>query len=190
MKLSLNLGCGDRYADGWVNVDHPGCPHRQDQSVDLTGELPWEPGSVSRIYSGHMLEHITPEASGQLLKRLLSCADPAGCTMVLVGPDVVLAEQMVADGTFDHSWGTLDMIKYGAGRWAGDVHLWGTTGPLVARLVRSAGWPVVHHYGSIVELEGGWPVADRAQLWQYAVRAWKGPVYRGDDRDLQIALVS
>ena len=172
MKLSLNLGCGDRYVDGWVNVDY-GTPHRHDQTVDLTGRLPWEPGSVSRIYAGHLLEHITQEEGLGLLRRLLVCADPAGCTLVLVGPDVVVAEKMIADGTFDFTYHSLESIKNGAGRWAGDVHLWETTGPLVAQLVAEAGWPVVHAL-TIAQLEGGWPVADREPQWQYAVRAWTG----------------
>lgn len=174
MKLSLNLGCGDRYVDGWVNVDY-GTPHRTDQVVDLTGELPWETGSVSRIYAGHLLEHITPDECARLCGELLRLADPAGCAFVAVGPDVDVAERMVADGTFDHSWGTLDSIRYGAGRWAGDVHQWETTGPAVARIIREAGWPVVHQL-TIDQLEGGWPVADRNQKWQYAVRAWGGDV--------------
>lgn len=172
MKLSLNLGCGDRYVEGWTNVDH-GSPHKKDLDVDLTGELPWGYGSVSRIYAGHLMEHLEPTHCLQLLARLLDCADSAGCTMVLVGPDVDVAERMIDEGTFDFTYHSLDSIKYGAGRWSGDVHLWETTGHAVAELARVAGWPVVHEL-TIDELEGGWPVADREPKWQYAVRAWSG----------------
>lgn len=174
MKLSLNLGCGDRYVEGWTNVDF-GSPHRKDVTVDLTCKLPWEHGSVSRIYAGHLMEHITAVQGLRLLTRLLACADPAGCAMVLVGPDVEVAERMVADGTFDHGWGTLESIRYGAGRWAGDVHEWETTGPAIAELARLAGWPIVHAM-TIAQLECGWPVADPGPQWQYAVRAWIGEV--------------
>lgn len=170
--LNVNLGCGDRYVDGWTNVDHE-TPHRVDERVDLTGELPWEPGSISRIFSGHLFEHLTPEQCRKLCERLLKCADPVGCAMVIVGPDIDIAEQMVSEGTFDFTYHSLEGLKFGAGRWAGDEHLWFTTGPVVAGLIRAAGWPVVHLL-KIEELEGGWPVAERQWKWQYAVRAWAG----------------
>lgn len=173
MKLSLNLGCGDRYVDGWTNVDH-GSPHRKDLDVDLTGELPWEPGSVSRVYAGHLLEHLSIDDCAVLLDRLRVCMDPTGGVMVAVGPDLDVAERMVDDGTFDFTYHSLDSLRYGAGRWAGDVHLWETTGPLVAELFREASWPVVHAM-TIAQLEGGWPVVDPVPQWQYAVRAWIGP---------------
>lgn len=173
--LSLNLGCGDRYVDGWVNVDWD-TPHRVDQRVDLAGELPWEPGSVSRIYAGHLLEHLERETCARLAERLLRCADPTGCVAVIVGPDVDVTRRQVADGTFDYDWGPPELIFHGGGRWVGDVHLWETTGPLVADIFRDAGWPVVTHLGPVQVLEGGWPVADRGPTWQYAVRCWTGPV--------------
>lgn len=171
--MRVNLGCGDRYVEGWVNVDF-GTPHRHDLSVDLTGELPWR-GTLTHVYAGHLLEHLTELQSLELLKRLRVCAHPGGCVVVLVGPDVEVAERMIDDGTFDHGWGTLESIKHGAGRWAGDVHLWETTGPKVRALAVEAGWPVVHDL-TIAQLEGGWPVADRGPQWQYAVRAWQGPM--------------
>lgn len=170
--MKVNLGCGDRYVDGWVNVDF-GTPHRHDLSVDLTGELPWQPGTLTHVFAGHLLEHITELQSLELLKRLRACANPAGCIVVLVGPDVEVAERMVDDGTFDHSWGTLESIKNGAGRWAGDIHLWETTGSKIEALAVEAGWPVVHRL-TIDELDERWPVADRGPKWQYVVRAWTG----------------
>lgn len=171
--MKLNLGCGDRYVDGWVNVDWD-TPHRVDQRVDLAGELPEEwRGRISRVYAGHVLEHLSYDTCADLSMRLREFADPAGCVFVSVGPDVDIAERMVRDGTFDFTYHSLETLKYGAGRWAGDVHLWETTGPLVADLVRKAGWPVVHLL-TTEQLEGGWPVVERQWKWQYAVRAWTG----------------
>lgn len=170
--LNLNLGCGDRYVGGWTNVDF-GTTHKVDERVDLTGDLPWAEGSVSRIFSGHLFEHLTQEQCLTLCKNLLRCADPAGCAMVIVGPDIDIAERMVNEGTFDFTYHSLDALKYGAGRWAGDEHQWFTTGPLVEKVIRDAGWPVVHLL-KINELEGGWPVAERQWQWQYAIRAWAG----------------
>lgn len=168
--LRLNLGCGDRYAPGFINVDH-GTPHQVDERVDLTGPLPDEWQDVTHVYAGHLFEHLTRAECVALARRLRERAAPAGCVCVVVGPDVDVARQMIADGTFDRGWGTLDDIVHGAGRWAGDVHQWETTGEAVAEVMREAGWPIVTAF-PINVLEGGWPVADTAQLWQYAVRSF------------------
>lgn len=171
--MKLNLGCGDRYVSGWTNVDFQ-TPRKVDERVDLTGPLPksWR-GNVKYIYAGHLLEHITEDECHKLAKRLLKVSHPDGCLFVAVGPDVEVAEEMVYNGTFDHTWGTLDEIKNGAGRWAGDVHMWETTGRSVGKIIQDAGWPVVRVL-SLDVLPNFWPVADRTQKWQYVVRAWTG----------------
>ncbi len=56
--LKLNLGCGDRHLDGWVNVDcQPAC--HPDMVCDLE-QFPWPfaDGSVSEILLEHVLEHL------------------------------------------------------------------------------------------------------------------------------------
>ena len=56
--MKLNLGCGFRKLDGWVNVDSaPAC--QPDQVVDL--ELmpwPWATSSVEEVLMVHVLEHL------------------------------------------------------------------------------------------------------------------------------------
>ena len=52
--MKINLGCGDRYEAGWVNVDHAAMPHPKDATVDLTGDLPWGLGTVEMVYAGHI----------------------------------------------------------------------------------------------------------------------------------------
>lgn len=170
--VKLNLGCGDRYADGWTNVDF-GSPHRKDQEVDLTGPLPWESGSVTHVYLGHVLEHLTLQQCSGLLSQLLPCMDPAGALAMIVGPDVPLAKQMIAEGTFDFTYHSLDSLRYGAGRWAGDVHQWECSASAIVDLCRDAGWPVVTDIG-IKLVDSFWPVADRVPQWQCAVRAYVG----------------
>jgi len=177
--VRLNLGCGDRYAEGWHNVDWAGCPHRVDETVDLTGELPWSPGSVTHMYAGHLFEHLTRDQCAALCALLLAVAGRRGCLLMAVGPDVDAARAMIADGTFDYTYHSLETITDGGHRWPGDDHLWQTTGPAVADMLRGAGWPVVTDLGGMPGLAGlaggdAWPVADREPLWQYAVRAYAG----------------
>lgn len=173
--MNLNLGCGDRYVDGWHNVDW-GSPHRCDEHVDLTGPLPWEPGTISRVYAGHLFEHLYRAEALRLCQALLKLMSPTGGVLVAVGPDVELAERMVRDGTFDYTYHSLESVRNGGHRWPGDEHLWQTTASGVSIMLAEAGWPVVANVG-IAALEHGWPVADPVPQWQYAIRAWTGDAF-------------
>lgn len=90
--LKINLGCGDRTPEGWVNVDYalgawmfkiPGFRsiNKKLKIFSLTWsekvfihnlckKLPWENNSVDVIYSSHTLEHLS-RAEG--LKLLQEC---------------------------------------------------------------------------------------------------------------------
>lgn len=166
--MKLNLGCGDRYAEGWINVDWAGSPHRKDQEVDLTGDLPWPDNSIQTIYLGHLLEHLAPGQCTALLARLHRCAMPSG-TIMVVGPDVPTARLMAEAGTLDV---TLDSLLYGAERWPGDRHLWESSAEGTMRLMRGAGWKEPHQ-GSVTEAATYWPVADPRPKWQFAIWAIK-----------------
>lgn len=55
-KIKLNLGCGEKRFDGYINVDKYGTP---DLKHDLeTFPWPWENESVSEIQLIHVLEHL------------------------------------------------------------------------------------------------------------------------------------
>ncbi len=56
--MKINLGCGKKYIDGWVNVDF-----YDDSKCDIKHDLevfpwPWEDNSVSEIEIIHTLEHL------------------------------------------------------------------------------------------------------------------------------------
>lgn len=54
--MRLNLGCGDKRREGYVNVDVCGTP---DVVCDLSVfPWPWEDGAVEEVYSEHFLEHV------------------------------------------------------------------------------------------------------------------------------------
>jgi len=105
--VKLNLGCADRYAEGWHNVDHEACPHRRDETVDLTGPLPWPDHSITHVYAGHVLEHLTRDQCLKLLTDLRDRMVPGGQIMV-VGPDIELAQRMGAG-----PWHTMDELLHG-----------------------------------------------------------------------------
>ncbi len=164
--MKVNLGSGDRYAEGWINVDHAGCPHRKDLEVDLTGPLPWDHLTLHAVYLGHVLEHLTEDQCWTLLGRLRICIHPQGSLMV-VGPDVKRAQAMAETGTLEV---TMDSLKHGASRWPGDEHQWECSQSRVVELLHESGWGAIYPL-SIGNVESVWPVADRGPRWQFAVEA-------------------
>lgn len=165
--MRLNLGCGDRHQPGWHNVDFAGSPHQKDEEVDLrTNALPWTPGSIEVAYCGHLLEHLFVDEVLVLLAALRPLMAPDGELMV-VGPDIILAEGLLAAGTLDVA---MEGLTQGGHRWHGDEHRWHCTTWSVEALLRAAGWSEVTRVG-IANVPSIWPVADRRPQWQCAVSA-------------------
>jgi len=53
----LNLGCGDDYREGWVNIDiNPDV--KADIHRDLNKGLPFDDNSVDEVWCSHLLEHL------------------------------------------------------------------------------------------------------------------------------------
>ena len=163
--MKINLGCGDRYAPGWHNVDFAGSPHLKDETIDLrTNALPWT--DIELAYAGHLLEHLYIDEVLVLLETLRTCMAPDGELMV-VGPDVIYAQGMAVAGTLDV---TMESLTDGGHRWHGDEHKWHCTTWAVEALLRVSGWQQVTRVG-INNVPGVWPVADRGPQWQCAVSA-------------------
>lgn len=67
--VHLNLGCGDKYCDYFVNIDAN--PLRKlDLWLDVRNGLPFTDQSVDSIYTAQMLEHFYPD---ELVKVLSEC---------------------------------------------------------------------------------------------------------------------
>jgi predicted SAM-dependent methyltransferase len=162
----VNIGCGDRYVQGWVNVDHEGSPHQKDITLDITKKLPWEPDSIIHVYMGHVLEHLTIQQAKSLLKRLKPLVQPIGQILV-VGPDVDIAREMASVGTLDV---TLESLTDGGHRWPGDEHKWECTTTKIIGMLKDTGWRDIQNVG-INDVAAFWPVADRNPKWQLAVTA-------------------
>lgn len=166
--LRVNLGCGEQYAPGWVNVDHAGMPHTKDLTLDLRGPLPWH-GEVDLMYAGHLLEHLFIDEVIVLLMRMREALHPTG-ELMIVGPDVLIAQGLEISQTLEVP---LEQIRHGAGRWEGDVHRWECTSFAILRLLQVTGWGDIKNVG-IANVSDVWPVAFRGPKWQCAVSARRG----------------
>lgn len=85
-QAKLHFGCGNAYIPGWVNVDIDRFA-RADVVHDLTLGLPVARGSVSFVYSEHVLEHL---ALCDGLRLLADCcaALSGGGVMRVAMPDL------------------------------------------------------------------------------------------------------
>src|ERR1035438_624686 len=88
--IYLNLGCGKRKLDGFINIDAlPGA----DMQLDLTKPMPWGQGEIAGIYCEHFIEKMT---QGQAIRMLHECRrilKPGGVIRIAT-PDLA---QIVAD---------------------------------------------------------------------------------------------
>jgi predicted SAM-dependent methyltransferase len=89
----LHLGCGTRYLDGYVNIDHPPSKHTvQDQLVaDLyadISELNYPAGSIDEVRLHHVFEHFPRQIALALLCRWCDWLRPGG-TLRIETPDVI-----------------------------------------------------------------------------------------------------
>lgn len=67
MKL-LNIGCGNRYREGWVNIDlKPASPDVI--AWDVSEGLPFEDESFDVVYHSHILEHFGREQAPLFLRE-------------------------------------------------------------------------------------------------------------------------
>jgi hypothetical protein len=84
--MRLNLGCGNRKVDGWLNVDKVSdC--KPDQVVDLeTLPWPWPADSVDEIVLSHVLEHLGAATDVYLgiFKELYRISRNEACTTIIV----------------------------------------------------------------------------------------------------------
>jgi SAM-dependent methyltransferase len=107
--IKLNLGCGGRAIDGWINVDYAlgaivaklpffsEINHRfgffvtnWDKDIlihDLRKDFPWKDNSVDIIYSSHTLEHFSKQEGLFFLKECYRVLKSEGIIRILV-PDL------------------------------------------------------------------------------------------------------
>jgi SAM-dependent methyltransferase len=82
--LKLNVGCGQNYKHGWVNID---LARTADLVLDMREPIPLADGSVRMIYSEHFFEHLDyPQHAAHFLSESYRILEPGGVFSVGV-PD-------------------------------------------------------------------------------------------------------
>jgi predicted SAM-dependent methyltransferase/glycosyltransferase involved in cell wall biosynthesis len=73
--IRLNIGCGDKKIDGFVNVD---IDSSADVQVDVRKGIPYPDNSVEGIYSEHFIEHLTQVEAIRFLRECRRVLIPNG----------------------------------------------------------------------------------------------------------------
>lgn len=94
--LRLNLGCGPRRLDGWVNVD--GMRNENADVIhDLRRRLPMARESAAVIVAEHVLEHFFTDEAKRFLRECWRVLEPGGVLRVVV-PDAERLMRAYVDG--------------------------------------------------------------------------------------------
>ena len=127
--LRLNLGCGDIFFDGWVNVD---LEDRRKANLlwNLTDQFPLPAGSCTLIYSEHVMEHFSVQDGITIFRECHRLLAPGGVLRVAMPSLEYCVDSYVNDSWRPdfYRWEELRSVKTRcealnvAMRWWG--HLW------------------------------------------------------------------
>lgn len=67
--MKINLGSGNDYRNGWVNVDRGACKHDVDHDL-FVFPWPFETSSVDEIWASHILEHFSRDQFLPMVREL------------------------------------------------------------------------------------------------------------------------
>ena len=98
--LKLNVGCGRMKFAGWVNIDvEPG----SDLTIDVRDGLPFDSDTVDYIYNEHLLEHLTYEEGGNILREFSRCLKIGGVLRMAM-PDLDYAVEKYSADWRNQNW--------------------------------------------------------------------------------------
>jgi SAM-dependent methyltransferase len=145
--MKLNLGCGDKILEGYVNVDvvESRAGKTPDVLCDLHQLTPFEDGVADEVMAIHVVEHFWRWEVVDILKEWSRVLKPGG-KMILECPNLVSACQAVLadpdNATLPGQQGQRSMwVLYGDPSWRDPlmVHRWGYTPRSLAQVMWEAG---------------------------------------------------
>lgn len=142
VAIYLNLGCGKRPLDGFINMD-------VEAPADILGNaargLPFANSSVAGVYSEHFIEHLGQAQGARLLRECRRVLAPGG-RLRIATPDLDYLVERYQSSWRDQSWlaqfgyewihNRCEMLNISMREWG---HQWLYTEEELARLARYAG---------------------------------------------------
>jgi predicted SAM-dependent methyltransferase len=94
-QFCVSIGSGDDVRPGWFNTDFT--PRAAGvYFLDATQPFPFEPGSVDRFYSEHMIEHVPAPQGLAMLQSCFKALKPGG-RIRIVTPDAYQIARLITD---------------------------------------------------------------------------------------------
>jgi predicted SAM-dependent methyltransferase len=157
--LKLHIGCASKRLDGYINIDSRETD-ATDHVCDAGAITIASKGSVSEIYSRHMLEHLDPNDAITTLKHWHDLLAPYGILHVIV-PDITFHAQqilgLVQSTMGDQNlhamagfWGWRDETRGGSKE---DAHRWGYTEQSLVQILLGLGFTEVQRVTEGVDSE-------------------------------------
>jgi SAM-dependent methyltransferase len=147
-KNRLNLGCGDKILEGYINVDFAESRkgNKPDVIADLR-DLQFEVDYADEILSVHVIEHFYPWEAEDLLNHWKNILKPGG-SLVIECPNILTAAEMLLNdpdrvARADGKDGQLAMWPlYGDPAWKDPLmcHRWGYTPTTLIDLLKRCGF--------------------------------------------------
>ena len=85
-KMLLNIGCGSRFCEGWVNIDKTPFD-RLVRACDVLEGLPFPSSTFEVVYHSHLIEHLSKANAAKLLGECYRVLKSGGIIRV-VAPDL------------------------------------------------------------------------------------------------------
>jgi SAM-dependent methyltransferase len=145
--IKLNLGCGDKLLEGYINVDlvEDRSGVKPDVNCDLRNLSVFESDYADEILSVHVVEHFWRWEVEHVLSEWVRVLKPKG-KLILECPNLISAcEEFLRDpeaGASPNQKGQRTMwVFYGDPRWRDPlmVHRWGYTPKSLAALLHNCG---------------------------------------------------
>jgi ubiquinone/menaquinone biosynthesis C-methylase UbiE len=147
IPVKLNLGCGDKILDGYVNVDvaNERSGKQPDIICDVRNLNSFTDSYADEILAVHVVEHFWRWEVVQILKEWVRVLKPGG-KMILECPNLKSAcEEFLKDPDLNSGPGQEGQrtmwVFYGDPRWTDPlmVHRWGYTPLSLAKVMHEAG---------------------------------------------------
>jgi len=146
--VRLNLGCGDKPLEGYINVDV--APSRGGKAPDVVADVrflePFAPDHADEILAIHLIEHIDRWEVVDVLRRWFTLLKPGG-RLVIETPNLVSAcEALLADPLKAARAGKTGQMSmwplYGDPSWKDPLmmHKWLYTPQSLAEVMHEAGF--------------------------------------------------
>lgn len=146
--LKLHLGCGERYLDGYRNIDFPPSEHavqtqtRVDEYADIR-ELAYPYASVAEVRLHHVFEHFSRPVALALLSAWNAWLEPGGALRIEVPDFDRTARRVLRPFASEERRGVALRHIFGSQEAAWAFHLEGWSGKRLEKTAEAFGFSVL-----------------------------------------------